>query len=253
MSADPSKVAHRFLHPGRAKLAGGVDFYQYARGSNARQAFRDAVDDARHEHGHGGYSGTLAEKSSYTMRKSTPMTRDDAYEFAYDDAGRNDKWGPAFAIPIAAERVLQEKEYTVKVKAKSRQDAQRLGKEAIASKGRTRKGVTISVKLSKIDQVAAGGVPPTETTKVSGTFFQVNGNGHYNGKRDAVAEVKKQIGSEWGGRPGSSYTITKVQQVAQIKVTGEAARLPTWEVTGTRKQVAMGKVEGYLFYGIASS
>lgn len=32
-----------------------------------RDAFNQAVESARHENGHGGYSGTIAEKSSFIM------------------------------------------------------------------------------------------------------------------------------------------------------------------------------------------
>jgi hypothetical protein len=46
---------------------GAVDFTQVAVGADAREAFAKAKRDAQHEHGHGGYSGTLAEKHSFVL------------------------------------------------------------------------------------------------------------------------------------------------------------------------------------------
>jgi len=43
---------------------GACDFYQYGKGKTLREAFDRAVTDAQWEHGHGGYTGTIAEKHS---------------------------------------------------------------------------------------------------------------------------------------------------------------------------------------------
>jgi hypothetical protein len=41
---------------------GACDFYEVAQGKTAREAFQRAVEDAQYESGHGGYTGTIAEK-----------------------------------------------------------------------------------------------------------------------------------------------------------------------------------------------
>ena len=41
---------------------GATDFSQDASGKSAKEAFSRAVEQAQYEHGHGGYSGTIAEK-----------------------------------------------------------------------------------------------------------------------------------------------------------------------------------------------
>lgn len=41
---------------------GAADFRAYAFGKTPGEAFSAAVDQAKHEHGHGGYTGTIAEK-----------------------------------------------------------------------------------------------------------------------------------------------------------------------------------------------
>jgi hypothetical protein len=46
---------------------GACDFVTRSRGNTAEEAFHSAVDRARHEHGHGGYTGTIAEKHSFTV------------------------------------------------------------------------------------------------------------------------------------------------------------------------------------------
>lgn len=46
---------------------GADQFMTTARGRTATEAFKSAVDDARHEHGHGGYTGSIAEKSRFVV------------------------------------------------------------------------------------------------------------------------------------------------------------------------------------------
>ncbi|MER5302253.1 hypothetical protein ABT039_22720 [Streptomyces lasiicapitis] len=88
---------------------GAEYFSAYQAGTNVDQAFRDAVEHARYEHGHGGYTGTIAEKHSYTVVTKTPMTESDAEAYADkllepDDAPLLDDWGPAGAIPVLTDR-----------------------------------------------------------------------------------------------------------------------------------------------------
>jgi hypothetical protein len=97
MRAQARSVVSRFL-----RKAGGNEFWVYIKDSNVKQAFRQAVDDARHESGHGGYTGTIAEKSEFKIRQHSPMTQEQADKFTGTDIEKNDKWGPAFAIPISA-------------------------------------------------------------------------------------------------------------------------------------------------------
>lgn len=46
---------------------GANTFETMGRGRNAEAAFRTVVDQARHENGHGGYTGTIAEKHRFVM------------------------------------------------------------------------------------------------------------------------------------------------------------------------------------------
>jgi len=84
---------------------GASTFYEYGVGENAREAFDSAVEDSQYENGHGGYSGSLAEKGSYVMCHPDPMTSEAANRLAddlidADDKRISDKWGPAGCVEI---------------------------------------------------------------------------------------------------------------------------------------------------------
>jgi hypothetical protein len=77
----------------------GADSFTYKiKGKNAKTAFMNAVAEARYDHGHSGYTGTIAEKNDYVM---IPLPEGkDPLKYAYeliDDADKriDDKWGPA--------------------------------------------------------------------------------------------------------------------------------------------------------------
>lgn len=67
------------------------------------QAFHDAVEQARYDFGHAGYTGTIAEKDSWVVIDATGINEVDADRLARtliedDDERIRDKWGPAGAI-----------------------------------------------------------------------------------------------------------------------------------------------------------
>jgi hypothetical protein len=82
---------------------GACDFQTCARGKDAREAFNNAVKDAQYDHGHSGYSGTIAEKHAFVMIDAPPDT--DPLKFAEEliakgDNRIDDKWGPAGCIKL---------------------------------------------------------------------------------------------------------------------------------------------------------
>jgi len=82
---------------------GGSDFYNIGFGPTAKIAFDDLVSQAQYDHGHSGYSGTIAEKHSFTMiplpEHKNPM--DLAEELIRNSDDRvDDKWGPAGCIEM---------------------------------------------------------------------------------------------------------------------------------------------------------
>ncbi|QKV98321.1 hypothetical protein HUT19_42150 (plasmid) [Streptomyces sp. NA02950] len=87
---------------------GAEYFTAYHDGTDVKQAFRDAVEHAEYESGHGGYTGTIAEKDEYKVVTETPMTLNEAEKLAAklseSDDELADKWGPAGAIPVHTDR-----------------------------------------------------------------------------------------------------------------------------------------------------
>lgn len=88
---------------------GACTFRKIAIGKTAKEAFGNAVDDARYEHGHGGYTGTIAEKHSFTMITCPADVEPAAYADQLIENGDRrieDKWGPAGCIKLDGDRYL---------------------------------------------------------------------------------------------------------------------------------------------------
>ena len=82
---------------------GAQEFFQRAKGKTAKDAFLMARDQAAYEHGHGGYTGTLAEKSGF-IEIPVPDGKD-PHDFAndlmqYDDPRVSSKWGDAGCVEL---------------------------------------------------------------------------------------------------------------------------------------------------------
>lgn len=86
---------------------GATTFMTTGRGNNPDHAFELATSEALYEHGHGGYTGTIAEKNSFVVTDPQIFpTRDAAKDHANqlindDDPRIRDKWGPAGAVRFA--------------------------------------------------------------------------------------------------------------------------------------------------------
>ena len=83
----------------RKYIMGGCDFVNgYVGKLSPEDAFNELVESARHSHGHGGYTGTIAEKDGFIMKECPP--RKDPEKYASEIIEENDKWGPAFCIEV---------------------------------------------------------------------------------------------------------------------------------------------------------
>lgn len=80
---------------------GACDFYTRAKGKTACDAFKGAVAHARHMDGHGGYTGTIAEKRDFKEMTPKATNPKDIQREAEDLVEKNDKWGPAFCFKLA--------------------------------------------------------------------------------------------------------------------------------------------------------
>jgi len=88
---------------------GAQVFTTTAKGSDARNAFINAVRQAQYECGHAGYTGTIAEKHGFTV---IPLKEGrEPYGYAGEliddcDPRVNDKWGPAGCFELEEGRYL---------------------------------------------------------------------------------------------------------------------------------------------------
>lgn len=84
---------------------GAMPFYgTVGEGKTVHDAFVNAVEQAAYWNGHGGYTGTIAEKDSWIEFPGV-FTYDEAEELAAkliedDDPRISDKWGPAGALQL---------------------------------------------------------------------------------------------------------------------------------------------------------
>mgnify|MGYP001585615403 CR=1 FL=1 len=85
---------------------GAQTFHIQVKGKTAQEAFQSAVEKARWDYGHAGYTGTIAEKSEFTMIPLPDDKNADSYAeelIREDDARIGDKWGPAGCIQSGPE------------------------------------------------------------------------------------------------------------------------------------------------------
>jgi len=83
---------------------GAEVFYEVYPGKNASEAFSSAVEDAKYNYGHAGYTGSIAEKDDFVMVSNQVFdSRSDASAYAdrlidEGDPRIDDKWGPAGCV-----------------------------------------------------------------------------------------------------------------------------------------------------------
>ncbi len=88
---------------------GADTFWNRANGATAKEAFAAAVAEAKYESGHGGYSGTIAEKRSFVMITVPEGTDPSDYAnklIEEADPRVDDKWGPAGCISLGEGKYL---------------------------------------------------------------------------------------------------------------------------------------------------
>ncbi len=84
---------------------GGEYFYMAQKAASARDAFDILVAAAQYEHGHGGYTGTIAEKSNLLMVAELPDGKGpEEHAESVNEGMPYDKWGPARCFQISPGR-----------------------------------------------------------------------------------------------------------------------------------------------------
>ena len=103
---------------------GATNFECTGEGATVSDAYNAAHDDATHMYGHGGYTGTLAEKGGCVEFPVGDSTADDVHDMLQIDqldaltlvvgdlvakqmlSTYDDKWGPAVALPSGEKQWL---------------------------------------------------------------------------------------------------------------------------------------------------
>lgn len=83
---------------------GAETFYTKSQASSPKLAFDKAIKKALYDHGHSGYTGTIAEKDSYQMASYNLFTMSEAIQFAdnlLDQSPYSAKWGPAGCLRVS--------------------------------------------------------------------------------------------------------------------------------------------------------
>jgi hypothetical protein len=243
---------------------GACDFYESSRETDPKKAFRSLVDNAQYEYGSGGYSGTIAEKSDFTILTRTPQSPEElnALHAKYADG---DKWGPAYAAPFAA--VESGKEKVVKVRAKNQTEAEQKLREKFKGKSfkvKEIKAIT-SPHTNKIRRKKHGGKPKIK--------WAWSSNGKTYDKPLDAARAAEEYLKERAGKGDAGWvidtaytvfpvavlidndgTVTKHSKtpVAYTVTLGRNDKVVTWEATVVMRKVSK-KIAGWSFWGWASS
>ena len=83
---------------------GSETFYIKSHAKSPKAAFQKAVKEAKHDYGHSGYTGTIAEKDSYEMASYSLFTLLEAQKLAdtlIDKPPYSSKWGPAGCLRVS--------------------------------------------------------------------------------------------------------------------------------------------------------
>jgi len=235
------------------RTAGSSSFTDLGYGSDARSVFRELVRDAQDEYGRRGYTGTIAEKDSYKI-VAEPMTQDQAYKYAAEHINEYDKYGPAGCIPIVESKVVAEKEFEVKIKAKTKEEAMKIASEELKT-GQKRAGTTIEVNFTEVTMTtpASKGTVDGSPSTV-GTKYMIEGWETYprkfSTKKEAIEHYMSFTGSpSWDNRP---CTLVKLESLTVLSYV-PSAKLPTFTLKGKRVQIILDtKVKGFVFFGWAA-
>ena len=237
---------------------GAIDFREEGRGTNADKVFAVIQRDAIHRYGRDAYGGHIGLKDGFVMHTNKIVTYNEAHRMADEAMDRPPykygKWDNAGAIAYGEEKVVASKEFEVTVKARSAHEARKLVSEKMMG-GRKRQGATIEVKINSIDRTAEAGKRKLTRTRSSGvSYYTFPNGGQYPTLKEAVAALNSYLLNQNNryAREGKEYNITKVQDFGSISFQ-ESSKLPTYTVKGVRNQVKVGKVKGYVFFGMAPS
>lgn len=236
----------------------GANFYtNFGEGTDPRSIFNTLRAAAEAEHGHQqGYSGEINAAYDFRVVRRDPVTMSAAREIAqqHSDDDNCEKGGPAYAVPVAESTVKGEKVVKVKVQAADRYAAQRAAEAQARSKATARVGCTVEVKAGETVISKAGKAPKLTAGASVSTYSLTAGNGYYKSLQATTqAAAIKEAQAYMTTNPLPAGAQPRLERTERVNLTATGATvLPTFEVQVTVRQVKVGKVRGYLFFGLAS-
>jgi hypothetical protein len=263
-------VASELLKVARVLVAGGSDFVDYAKGTDPKRLFEEIRDRRGFEEGRGGYSGTIYEKDSFKVI-SAPVTDAEAQRLIDENMHKNDKWGPAFAIPVVgktAEKVVDIK--PMKVFAADAKAAGDFVLKTLADKNAP-KGLRVvwadrSSPQVKVLKASRWGLKRTKKIAPKpplGFRFQLEGM--YTDSPtlstpqaifDSMKATLDKMAASGSSLPKKCFLTVEGMPIRfmEFEVDTKSAKGTQFEVTGkVHLSKPSDKVEGYYFFGIASS
>lgn len=238
---------------------GACDFENYIAKSDevqtAEQAYRVAYDEAAYESGHGGYTGTIAEKSGFFMKQLGPVSREAAWPIVRAEQETQDKWGPAACLAIATTPTKTHKvtktitvthenglsmealtvafnldpgEWLTDVEVES--DDRKYKTKARVNRGAAERKFLVGHQVYNSLDEAKAAVQKAHETRAART----------SGYGPAAASTPITEIVTRGGEPAATVTTTLVSRKVKVTATRHTS------VGG------IGPVEGWLFFGLAS-
>ena len=119
------------------------------------RSFNALVREDQYENGHDPYSGTIGQKSGYTMLHSGESTYQEKIPVSPSELERlreeneGAKWGPAVACPVAVMKEVSATTKTKKIKSESTYACKKKLKETT----KARKGCEVTIKIQSVTKI----------------------------------------------------------------------------------------------------
>jgi hypothetical protein len=265
---------------------GSHNFELAVPGTDVRSAYDQACSEAEAEYGHRGSNGSISTTSGVTLDTTTPMAEEAARRRAAGRLGRYDKWGPAGAIPLLAERAIRRRTITMTVTVPGAPDWEQRSAvidTLVAATARLRDGERVLGWAEPPARYEPGQLRPTggpsprfrfATAATRGRtetrYMVLNEHGEVVGDRQ-LPEWERGLATQAGARALADACARQVRPRVQAgarfvvegrtrRVGGEPLVTATRELVGTKLPlvVTVGKqlsqeVGGFLFFGWAAS
>jgi len=260
------RVAKEILRIAKSIVSGASEFSVLIHESDAKKAFDKAVSYAQYDAGHGGYTGTIAEKAGYGFKiVSEPVPPSVAKSIAREKMDDNDKWGPAFAIPVTDDYEVKIVPVKLKVEADSSEDAVKLVFQKIQEKYRKfevswkEKPQTTVLKPTRWDIKVTKKTAPKLVPEFGFTLDRpFRGSKNMRTPKEAIDGAKRLIEElvKGGGElPESVKFFVSARPVEFMlgEVSNKGGKKSTFEVVGNVSVLLKSNlVKSYLFFGLAA-